>query len=164
MYVCVCVFHNFYSICYITLKPLTSEVNNTDYLVTLASVKRWDVCAVCASGQSVLKVDLSEAGKMGKCEDLSDSDKGQTVMTRRLDQSVSKKCRSCSMYAVVCTYQWSRRRTTSNPVTSKQGSLMYNGRLVRSHRRATVAQAGQKIMLAMQIAAYGAAEQSKCPC
>lgn len=36
-----------------------------------------------------LEVDVSEAGKMGKRNDLSDFDKGQTVM-RRLGQSFSR--------------------------------------------------------------------------
>ena len=30
----------------------------------------------------VLRVDVIEAGKMGKCKDLSDFDKGQIVMAR----------------------------------------------------------------------------------
>lgn len=38
----------------------------------------------------VLKVDVLEAGEMGKCKDLSESGEGQILMARRLGQSISK--------------------------------------------------------------------------
>ncbi|KAK3563491.1 hypothetical protein QTP86_030328 [Hemibagrus guttatus] len=39
-----------------------------------------------ASEYFVLKVDVLEAGKMGKRKDLSEFDKGQILMARRLDE------------------------------------------------------------------------------
>nr|XP_055063695.1 fibroblast growth factor receptor 1-A-like isoform X2 [Misgurnus anguillicaudatus] len=52
-----------------------------------------------------------QAGKTGKRKDLSDFDKGQIVMARRLGQSISKTAAlvGCSQSAVVSTYQkWSK--------------------------------------------------------
>lgn len=47
---------------------------------------------ICREGKSqFLEVDVLEARKMGKCKDLCNFYKGQTVMARRLDQS-SKSC------------------------------------------------------------------------
>ena len=72
-------------------------MNNIDYLVIMA----------------VLKVDVLEAGKMGKRKDLRDFDKGQILMARRLGQSISKIAGlvGCPRYAVVSTYQkWSKER------------------------------------------------------
>ncbi|KAI5105476.1 metallophosphoesterase domain containing 2b [Silurus meridionalis] len=43
-----------------------------------------------ASEHFFLKVDVFEAGKMGKRKDLSEFDKAQIVMSRRLGQSISK--------------------------------------------------------------------------
>ncbi|KAK1800990.1 hypothetical protein P4O66_004735 [Electrophorus voltai] len=65
--------------------------------------------------------DVLEAGKTGKCEDLVDVDKGQTVEAGRLGQSVSKMAGlvGCSQYAVVITYKkWSKegRRTLAQIV------------------------------------------------
>ncbi|KAK3573842.1 hypothetical protein QTP86_032881 [Hemibagrus guttatus] len=54
------------------------------------------------------------AGKMGKCKDLSEFDKDQIVMARRLDQSISKTAGlvGCSQSAVVRIYQkWSKEGT-----------------------------------------------------
>ncbi|KAK3572367.1 hypothetical protein QTP86_032597 [Hemibagrus guttatus] len=47
------------------------------------------------------------AGKMGKRKGLSEFDKGQIVMARRLDQSISKTVAlvGCSQSAVVSIYQ-----------------------------------------------------------
>lgn len=47
---------------------------------------------------------------MGKSKNPSDFDKGQIMMTRRLDQSISKTClEGCSWYAVDSTNQkWSK--------------------------------------------------------
>ncbi|KAK3516229.1 hypothetical protein QTP70_006376 [Hemibagrus guttatus] len=55
--------------------------------------------------------------KMGKCKDLSEFDKGQIVMARRLDQSISKTAAlvGCSRSAVVSIYQkWSKEGTVVN--------------------------------------------------
>ena len=60
----------------------------------------------------VLKVDVLEAGKMGKCKDLSEFHKGQSVKARQLGQSISKTAVlvGCSWSAVVRsgqrTEQW----------------------------------------------------------
>ena len=65
----------------------------------------------------VLRVDVIEAGKMGKCKDLSDFDKGQIVMARWLGQSISKIAAlvRCSWSAVVSTYQkWSKEGKAKN--------------------------------------------------
>ena len=64
-----------------------------------------------ASGHLVLKLDVSEAGKMGECEDLSHFDKDQTVMSRRPGQNISRTAALVggSWSAVVRTYQkWSK--------------------------------------------------------
>ncbi|KAK3565242.1 hypothetical protein QTP86_001495 [Hemibagrus guttatus] len=61
-----------------------------------------------ASEHFVLKVDVLEAGKMDKRKDLSEFDKkGQIVMARPLDQSISKTAAlvGCSRSAVVSIYQ-----------------------------------------------------------
>lgn len=39
--------------------------------------------------QSVLEADELEVGKMDECKNLSDFDKGQIVMARRLDQGMT---------------------------------------------------------------------------
>ncbi|ROI38969.1 hypothetical protein DPX16_1675 [Anabarilius grahami] len=54
---------------------------------------------------------------MGKCKDLSESDKDQTVLARRLGQSISKTAAlvGCSRSAVVSIYQkWSKEGTVVN--------------------------------------------------
>ena len=50
---------------------------------------------------------MLEAGKMAKRKDLSEFDKGQIVMARRLGQSISKTAAlvGCSRSAVVSIYQ-----------------------------------------------------------
>ena len=57
--------------------------------------------------KSVLEVDVLDAGEMGRSKDLSDFDKGQIVMARRLGQSISETARlvRCSRSAVVSTYR-----------------------------------------------------------
>ncbi|KAK3548988.1 hypothetical protein QTP70_024801, partial [Hemibagrus guttatus] len=57
------------------------------------------------------------AGKMDKCKDLSEFDKDQIVMARRLDQNISKTAAlvGCSWSAVVSIYQkWSKEGTVMN--------------------------------------------------
>ena len=101
-----------------------------------------------ASEHFVLKVDVLEAGKMGKRKDLSEFDKGQIVMARRLGQSISKTAAlvGCSRSAVVSIYQkWSKEGTVVN---RRQGHGRTQQRLtcvVRSNRRATVAQIAQEV-------------------
>lgn len=60
--------------------PLTGGVNNTDYLF-MSPVNGW--------------VKLGNKGtfcpgKMGKCKDLKEFEKGQTAMARGLGQNISK--------------------------------------------------------------------------
>ena len=58
---------------------------------------------------------------MGKCKNLRDFDKDQTVMVRRLGQNISRTAGlvGCSWYAVVSTYQkWSKE---GQPVNQRQG-------------------------------------------
>ncbi|KAK3549192.1 hypothetical protein QTP70_034192, partial [Hemibagrus guttatus] len=60
------------------------------------------------------------AGKMGKRKDLSEFDKDQIVMARRLDQSISKTAAlvGCSWSAVVSIYQkWCRSGSSGKPWT-----------------------------------------------
>ncbi|ROL52454.1 hypothetical protein DPX16_6138 [Anabarilius grahami] len=64
---------------------------------------------------------------MGKRKDLSEFDKGQIVMARRLGQSISKNAAlvGCSRSAVVSIYQkWSKEGTVVN---RRQGSMMSEG-------------------------------------
>ena len=65
---------------------MTGEVDNTDssWHLLLGGIYK------AASEHVILKVDVLEAGKMGKCKDLSKFDKGQIVMARQLGQSISK--------------------------------------------------------------------------
>lgn len=59
-----------------TLKPLTDEVNYSNYCVAVPPVSGWYTLSSCQ------EVDVLEAGKVAECTDLSDLDKNQTVMTR----------------------------------------------------------------------------------
>ena len=93
---------------------------------------------------------MLDAGEMGRSEDLSDFDKGQIVMARRLGQSISEMARlvGCSQSAVVSTYrQWSEERQTTNrrqgvghPKLIDARGQRRLSRLVRTDRRSTVAQ------------------------
>ncbi|KAK3511467.1 hypothetical protein QTP70_008962 [Hemibagrus guttatus] len=59
---------------------------------------------------------------MGRCKDLSEFDKGQIVMARRLDQSISKTAAlvGYSRSAVVSIYQkWSKEGTEAGTTSSK---------------------------------------------
>ncbi|KAG9346225.1 hypothetical protein JZ751_008050 [Albula glossodonta] len=84
---------------------------------------------------------------MGKRKDLSDFDKGQIVMARRLGQSISKTAAlvGCSRSAVVSTYQkWSkegkavnRRQGHGRPRLIDARGERRLARVVQSNRRAT---------------------------
>lgn len=80
-------------------------MNNPDYRVKVAHIKggiRYE-----ASEQSVLKADGLKAGKMGKHKDLSNVNKSQIVMARRLCIS---KILWGSHYVMVSTYpKWSKK-------------------------------------------------------
>lgn len=92
---------------------------------------------------------------MGKRKDLSDFDKGQIVMARRLGQSISKTAAlvGCSRSAVVSTYQkWSKEGKAVNHRQGRGRPRLIDARgerrlarVVRSNRRATVAQIAEKV-------------------
>ncbi|KAJ8276573.1 hypothetical protein COCON_G00083250, partial [Conger conger] len=87
---------------------------------------------------------------MGRGKDLSDSEKGQIVMARRLGRSISETAKlvGCSRSAVVSTYrQWSEEGQTTNrrqgigrPRLIDARGQRRLSRLVRTDRKATVAQ------------------------
>ncbi|ROL52875.1 Spectrin beta chain, non-erythrocytic 1 [Anabarilius grahami] len=103
----------------------------------------------------VLKLDVLEAGKMGKHKNLSEFDKGQIVMARRQGQSISKTAAlvGCSRSAVVSIYQkWSMEGTVVNRLQGHGRPRLINARgerrlvrVFRSNRRATVAQIAQEV-------------------
>ncbi|ROL49569.1 hypothetical protein DPX16_15895 [Anabarilius grahami] len=92
---------------------------------------------------------------MGKRKDLSEFDKGQIVMARRLGQSISKTAAlvGCSWSAVVSIYQkWSKEGTVVNRRQGHGRPRLIDARgerrlvrVVRSNRRATVAQIAQEV-------------------
>ncbi|KAK3571515.1 hypothetical protein QTP86_012867 [Hemibagrus guttatus] len=93
-----------------TLEPelLRARASESENLLTLISEE-----------QHCLK--RTGSGKMDKRKDLSEFDKGQIVMARPLDQSISKTAAlvGCSRSAVVSIYQkWSKEGTL---VTRRQG-------------------------------------------
>ena len=103
-----------------------------------------------ASEQSVLEVDVMDAGEMGRSKDLSDFDKGQIVMARRLGQSISETERlvECPWSGVVNTYrQWSEEGQTTNRRQGVGHPRLIDARgqrgqshLVQTDRRCTAAQ------------------------
>ena len=92
---------------------------------------------------------------MGKRKDLSEFDKGQIVMARRLGQSISKTAAlvGCSRSAVVSIYQkCSKEGTVVNRRQGHGRPRLIDARgerrlalVVRSNRRATVAQIAQEV-------------------
>ena len=62
---------------------------------------------LAASEHFVLKVDVLEAGKMGKCKALSKFNEGQILKAGHLGQSISNNAAlvGCSWSAVVSIYQ-----------------------------------------------------------
>ncbi|ROL46064.1 hypothetical protein DPX16_1971 [Anabarilius grahami] len=106
---------------------------------------------------------------MGKRMDLSEFDKSQIVMARRLGQSISKTAAlvGCSRSAVVSIYQkWSNEGTVVNR-RQGHGEERRLASVVRSNRRATVAQIAPEVNAGSdrkvseytvhQFVAYGAA-------
>lgn len=91
------VYYNIYIPSATTLKPLTDEVNHTNYSLAVAPVRGWYTLSSCQ------EVDVLEAGKVGECTDLSDSDKNQTVMAGPLYQNISRTAGvvGCSWSAAV---------------------------------------------------------------
>ncbi|KAK3571314.1 hypothetical protein QTP86_005954 [Hemibagrus guttatus] len=92
---------------------------------------------------------------MGKHKDLSEFDKDQIVMARRLDQSISKTAAlvECSRSAVVSIYQkWSKEGTVVNRRQSHGRPKLMDARgerrlarVVRSNKRATLAQTAEEV-------------------
>ncbi|ROI15486.1 hypothetical protein DPX16_13038 [Anabarilius grahami] len=91
---------------------------------------------------------------MGKNKDLSDFDKGQIYMARRLGQSVSEAAKlvDCSRSAVVKIYQqWSEEEQTTNlPQRARPRLIDARGKLrlthlIRDNRKPTVAQVTQNV-------------------
>ncbi|ROL53769.1 Transposable element Tcb1 transposase [Anabarilius grahami] len=92
---------------------------------------------------------------MGKRKDLSEFDKGQIVMARRLGQSISKTAAlvGCSRSAVVSIYQKcfkegtvvNRRQGHGRPRLIDARGERRLARVVQSNRRATVAQIAQEV-------------------
>ncbi|KAK3574399.1 hypothetical protein QTP86_006621 [Hemibagrus guttatus] len=104
---------------------------------------------------------------MGKRKDLCEFDKGQIVMARQLDQSISKTAAlvGCSRSAVVSIHQkWSKVGTVVNRrqghgrprLTDAQGERRL-AHVFRSNRRATVAQ------IAEEVNAGSDRKPTKCP-
>lgn len=92
---------------------------------------------------------------MGKGKDLSDFEKGQIVMARRLGQSISKTASivGCSRAAVVSTFQkWSKEGKLVNQrlghgrrrLIDESGERRLT-QLVQSNRKATVAQIAEEV-------------------
>ncbi len=92
---------------------------------------------------------------MGKSKDLSEFDKGQIVMAKQPGQSISKTAAlvGCSWSAVVSIYEkWSKEGTVVNRRQSHGQPRLIGvlgerrlARVVRSNRRATVAQIPQEV-------------------
>ncbi|KAK3536555.1 hypothetical protein QTP86_013755 [Hemibagrus guttatus] len=92
---------------------------------------------------------------MGKRKDLSEFDKGQIVMARRLDHSISKTAAlvGCSWSLVVSIYQkWSKEGTVVNrrqghgwPRLTDACGERRLACVIRSNRRATVAQIAKEV-------------------
>lgn len=51
----------------IIIKPLTGQLSNSDYFITMAQLIRVG-CNLAESEQSVLDVDVLEVGKIGNCK------------------------------------------------------------------------------------------------
>jgi len=114
---------------------------------------------------------------MGKRKDLSEFDKGQIVMARRLGQSISKTAAlvGCSRSAVVSIYQkCSKEGTVVNRRQGHGRPRLIDACVVRSNRRATVAQIAQEVNAGSdrKVSEYTvccvwgciATDQSGCPC
>lgn len=97
---------------------------------------------------------------MGKCKDLSDFERGQIVMARRLGQSISQTAKlvGCSRSAVVSTFKkWTQE---GQPVNRRQGhgrprlidarGELTLARVVRCNSTATVAQIAEKVNAASE--------------
>lgn len=94
-------------------------------------------------------------GEMGKRKDLSDFDRGQIVMARRLGQSISETAQlvGCSRSAVVSTSQrWcsegepvNRRLGHGRPRLIDARGERRLARVVKTHSKATVAQVAEKL-------------------
>ena len=122
---------------------------------------------------------------MDKCNDLSEFDKGQTLMARRLGQSISRNAAlvRCSQSAVVSIYQ-AQGRERGELVTESWAAKVHwctwgakAGPCGPGYRRATVVQFAEEVNASsvercqnIQCIAAGcvcgciAADRSGCPC
>ncbi|GFX09604.1 HTH_Tnp_Tc3_2 domain-containing protein [Trichonephila clavipes] len=108
---------------------------------------RWCFTAAGESEESFFHLLLCV---MGKVADLSDFDRGQIVMARRLGTSISETAQllGCSQSTVVSTYaKWmndhetsSRRHGVGRPPTIKEKSRLRLSCMVKQNRSQTVAQ------------------------
>lgn len=99
------------------------------------------------------KVGMLETEKMDEFNALSDFDRGQIVMARRLGQSISKTADlvGCPRSAVVSTYQKcsqegqpaKRRKGHERPRLTDSHREQRIARVARSHRKAIVAQSAK---------------------
>ena len=101
---------------------MTGEVNNMDYLFTMAP----------GSGGGYIRQLVNILNfEMGQRKDVSDFDEGQIVLARRSGQSISSTAAlvGCSQSAVVRTYQkWSKEGEPLNRWQGQtRGSLMHVG-------------------------------------
>lgn len=90
---------------------------------------------------------MLEAVKMCKHKDLSDFDKGQIVVVRRLSQSILKNCSSCGEFTVCSGQHLStvvQRRESSELVIGSWAAKVY-GEQRLPHRQAIVAQTAKKL-------------------
>lgn len=137
-----------------TVNPQRGEVNNTDYLVKWRE-KRQGVFKA-KSEHKVLEVEVLEAGNW----DTSDFDKGQMVMSGRLEQSPTQNSRSrkCSWSAVVSTdRKWCKKVTTCS-----RSWVPW----VKTSLRAPIEQIAEKNNAGYDTACYiwVVTDGSECPC
>lgn len=67
------------------------------------------------------KVDVLEAGKIGNCKDLNESDNGQIVMARWLDQIISKLQLLWGVPGLQWTVSINSGPRKKQPMTQQQG-------------------------------------------
>lgn len=136
-----------------TLRTLTCEGNNTDYLITMVPVKRLDI--------RILDNKKAVGKKMDRRKDLRNFDSGQFVISRTTGLV------GCSQNAGVHTYP----QVVQRMATCKQSRIIdvnmeqKLAHLVQPHRRAIVAQIAEKCNAgidwqlsehsALQLATYG---------
>ncbi|KAK3544789.1 hypothetical protein QTP86_027483, partial [Hemibagrus guttatus] len=101
-----------------TILGLITDGDETAYRDDVRMLSEWYNDSNLCLNISKTKVDVLEAGKMGKRKDLSEFDKDQIVMARQLDQwwiSKTADLVGCSQSAGVSIFQrWSKEGTAVN--------------------------------------------------